>query len=363
MMADSYIPNDNVCASVGISDRAIEEMRVSVIVPTYRRPESLKNSLLSIRHQSRKDLIAEIIVSENSDDSASSLVVDQFSDLPISFVRRHPPLSPGHHFYVAASEAEEEWVAMLADDDTWGRYHLEEACRSLCRYPQAHAYACQTANVRGPNRRIQFPSWLPMSTFTSHSHSFYSDAWIWGPEQSAVECLIRTSINLWGVVARKQPYLRALAVFLDDNPGIDADRYLLWRLFSEGQVVIGHEASLFYCYHDESATAKTFYENLDHNIAMSAEYTRRIISECRAKGIDVKKEWKDRLEKLDSQTRSAFWNAPFASTGAQSYLREVWPDLVGQFCIVDSSLKKILRQVTPPLIWRFLQDIRHKFRS
>lgn len=333
-------------------------MKVSIAIPTYKRPETLRDTLLSVRNQSRSDLVAEVIVSENSDDTASEEITKQFDDLPIRFVRRVPPSSPGKHLNILAAEARSDWLALLADDDMWGRYHLEEAFRLLTKYPEAHAYACQAANVRGADRRIKLPSWQPLASFSTAIDARYEDAWIWDSEQGALETLIRTPVNLWGIVARRQPYTKALAVFLEDNLGIDADRYMLWKLFSEGKTVIGHEVTLFYRYHNDSETNKSFAANLDRFFACSAEYTARIISECKGKGVDLEEKLQERLDRLDSTSKHEFWDAPFASTGAKNYIKEVWPRLASPFVQSESFQKLLLRCLTPPVLWNLFRNLK-----
>jgi len=42
--------------------------------------------------------------------------------------------------YKAVAKAAGEWVGLLADDDMWGRYHLEETVAALHDHPEAVAF-------------------------------------------------------------------------------------------------------------------------------------------------------------------------------------------------------------------------------
>lgn len=73
-------------------------MKTTILIPTYQRARLLYIALASVRSQTDRDLIAEVVVSENSADRGSLDVAAEFEDLPIRHVFQHPPVDPGTHF-------------------------------------------------------------------------------------------------------------------------------------------------------------------------------------------------------------------------------------------------------------------------
>jgi GT2 family glycosyltransferase len=121
---------------------------ITVLVPTYQRAGMLRYCLESIALQSRIDLIKEVVVSENGPADESEFVSYSFRDrLPIRYIRQRPTVPACTHVAKLANEVQTKYVAMLADDDMWSRYHLEESMRCFERYPSIHAYFGQAVYV------------------------------------------------------------------------------------------------------------------------------------------------------------------------------------------------------------------------
>jgi glycosyltransferase involved in cell wall biosynthesis len=271
-------------------------MEITIAIPTYRRPDSLRDSLLSVRNQSRVDLIAEVIVSENSADKGSVEIVREFNDLPIRFVRREPTLNAGRHVYTLAAEASTEWLALLADDDMWGRYHLEEASRLLEKNPQALAAFNQTVAVQNASRQIFWSYGQLVQSFSANSVNPLDDAFVFKRGELLLDTLIKTPLNIWSMVAKRVEVAKQMHVFSEPSPGLDSDRYFVWRLNSEGVVIAGREVGLFMRVHPQMAGAVMKSEGQERYAAKSKEYSRRIVEESKALGLPVEELW------------NSFWN-------------------------------------------------------
>lgn len=91
--------------------------RVTVIIPTRERPETLAKCLQTVLAQSYEPL--EILVSDNHSEDATRDVVEQFEDDPrVRYLDTGRRLSMSENWEFALSNvAEENWVTILGDDD------------------------------------------------------------------------------------------------------------------------------------------------------------------------------------------------------------------------------------------------------
>ena len=100
------------------------EPLVSVTVPTYNRPDYLRQALGSAVKQTYRNI--EIIVSDNASPQSALSVVQEFDDPRIRFVRHETPLTMfGNHMY-GFRNAKGKYVASLHDDDIWKENFLEK---------------------------------------------------------------------------------------------------------------------------------------------------------------------------------------------------------------------------------------------
>jgi succinoglycan biosynthesis protein ExoM len=92
---------------------------VAVIIPTFRRPESLARALRSVFAQDRADLIAEIAVVDNSNEGSARAAVEALRPLspaPLIYIHAAPPgVATARNAGVAATAA--PYVAFLDDDE------------------------------------------------------------------------------------------------------------------------------------------------------------------------------------------------------------------------------------------------------
>ncbi len=92
---------------------------VAVIIPTFRRPDSLARALTSVFAQDRAALIAEIAVIDNSNEGSARATVDELramSPAPLLYIHAPPPgVATARNAGVAATRA--PYVAFLDDDE------------------------------------------------------------------------------------------------------------------------------------------------------------------------------------------------------------------------------------------------------
>ncbi|RUT07881.1 hypothetical protein DSM106972_021410 [Dulcicalothrix desertica PCC 7102] len=94
-----------------------EHPLVSVITPTYNRPEYLKQALTSAVNQTYQNI--EIIVSDNCSPENPQAIVESFNDPRIRFYRNSSNLGMLVNTIQAFKHAHGKYVASLLDDDMW----------------------------------------------------------------------------------------------------------------------------------------------------------------------------------------------------------------------------------------------------
>lgn len=103
--------------------------KVSVVIPTRNRADTLALSLMTVVNQTHDNL--EIIVSNNGGDPRTDEVVGRLGDARIRCVRPDQPLSMSHNFEFALSHVTGDWIVVIGDDDGLLPTGIERALRVL----------------------------------------------------------------------------------------------------------------------------------------------------------------------------------------------------------------------------------------
>lgn len=335
-----------------------ESSRISIGIPTARRPDMLRSALQSVANQSRLDLISEVLVSENGGDAKSLDVCREFPQLPIRYITQTKLLEPYNHFLRVVESLNGIWVALLGDDDMWGRYHLEEAWCALSSNTDAIGYVGQAVIVGNESRQVLsgygrlFPSIIEA---TSESFAPY---WRWNSEDLLMDSLCVTPLNLWSLVGRKKEILQSMDVFRPPS-GLDADRLMWWELARQGTLIVGREVSLFYRVHQNSACKQFQKSDPDFHFRKSYEYSYQMIREAEEDGLDWKTRWLKNWAQLSKEQQVNLWGNGIA--GAKAALAEI---LGSNFIAPDSgrvfAVKVAAKQLLPPILFEFLVSLKRK---
>lgn len=335
-------------------------MKITVVIPTYKRASLLRAAIESVRNQSRHDIINEVIVSENSDDQESVKVIRAFPDLPLRHIFQSPPTDPGTHFLRLIELATTEWIALLGDDDMWGRYHLEDAIRALSAHPEAVAYAGQFVCVKNTGRTAVGAASYPLAENLGKRDQLFQDCWVFNALDMGVASLLLTPFNMWALVGRRAALMQAFQAFTEPGAGYDSDRYMFWLLAQAGPIVIGREIGLFYRYHDGNANARLLSEDFVYQQRMAGEYTRRILLDAESKGMRLQKTWHDAVLAMPMADRRKYWEA--ATPGAKQATIDAWgPHIEHMFIPPTNPLKRLARDWIPPFLWRQASRVRGYF--
>jgi glycosyltransferase involved in cell wall biosynthesis len=106
---------------------------VSVLIPSYNRPEFLKHALRSAIEQTYAN--TEILIQDNASDFDIETLVSDFEDPRISFRRNRTNLGMALNWRALALRAKGKYVAFLNDDDTWEKDYLSTLVETLERGP------------------------------------------------------------------------------------------------------------------------------------------------------------------------------------------------------------------------------------
>jgi len=99
-----------------------QESLVSVIIPTYNRPEYLRKAIASAVRQTYRNI--EIIVSDDCSPDNPQAIIDEFQDSRIRLRRNPQNLGIALNVTSAFKEAKGKYVASLNDDDLWNEDYL-----------------------------------------------------------------------------------------------------------------------------------------------------------------------------------------------------------------------------------------------
>lgn len=313
----------------------------------------LRSALRSIQDQSRQDLIAEVVVSENSEDGPSDEVCREFPDLPIRFVRHDPVKTIAAHFQWLVDQAASEWVAWLADDDMWGRYHLEEAARLLRQHPEAVAYTGECVTVLNDSRTAIFGLRETVYSLLGDTPVKHKPCWVWTREDMLLNTLLHTPLNMWAMVFRKETLVKCVECLVPSNVGYESDRLFLWKVSLEGPVVVGREISLFYRTHDTNNYLEQWREDQAKQQRMTRLYINTIIDEAEKLGIPAKALWLRAWQSLDTAAKRRILkkNDKFSI----DEIRQRWGD---EAMAVEPDARQpkpgrasVLKPLVPPVLW------------
>ncbi|MHC4750966.1 MAG: glycosyltransferase family 2 protein, partial [Planctomycetota bacterium] len=101
---------------------------VSVLIPTFNRPQYLYEALASALHQSYRNLQVVVI---NDGGKDVSDIVNSFCDPRLTFINRKDNRGKAYSLNEALNRAEGKYIAYLDDDDLYYPNHIETLVNAL----------------------------------------------------------------------------------------------------------------------------------------------------------------------------------------------------------------------------------------
>lgn len=122
--------------------------RVSVVIPTFNRPDLIGRAIRSVLAQTYADF--EIIVVDDGDKVSVEEAVAGVGDKRIRYIKNSPPKQGGGATRnVGIREAKGEYVAFLDDDDEWLPTKLEKQMRALLSGPSEVGFCATAVRING----------------------------------------------------------------------------------------------------------------------------------------------------------------------------------------------------------------------
>ena len=109
--------------------------KVSIVVPTRNRRDSLRHTLRSARAQSWPD-IEIVVVDEASTDGTARMLASEFADVKV--VRHDVPHGPGGARNAGIVASDGDWVLFLDDDDLLQSDHVAALAKAARELPEGH---------------------------------------------------------------------------------------------------------------------------------------------------------------------------------------------------------------------------------
>ena len=119
--------------------------KVSVIIPTYKRSETLGRAIKSVVNQTYKDL--EILIVDDNDrgsdySTQARKIVESFSDSRLKFVTQKKHINGAEARNEGIRQSSGQFIAFLDDDDEWLPSKLEKELQMLQEHPDCDGVSC-----------------------------------------------------------------------------------------------------------------------------------------------------------------------------------------------------------------------------
>jgi hypothetical protein len=124
---------------------------VSVVLPTYNRPDLLRVALKSVLDQSYRNI--EVIVQDNAGARSAEPAVRSLPDPRVRLIRRPATVSQSENVISACLEARGPYLAILCDDDAWHPDFLATMVAPLERDPAVALTFCDH-DIIGSDGRV-----------------------------------------------------------------------------------------------------------------------------------------------------------------------------------------------------------------
>ncbi|MEA5616719.1 glycosyltransferase family 2 protein [Cronbergia sp. UHCC 0137] len=174
---------------------------VSVIIPTYNRPDYLKQAIDSAIKQTYRNI--EIIVSDNCSPESPQILIESFSDSRIKFWRHNQNIGMLANQMNAFKMAKGKYVASLHDDDMWNEDFLAKLVPPLEENPDLILAFCDQyiidaqSNINQIGTEINTRSYKRDLLTPGIHKSFINIGLIDKSIPTAAGCVIRNGLIDW----------------------------------------------------------------------------------------------------------------------------------------------------------------------
>jgi glycosyltransferase involved in cell wall biosynthesis len=118
--------------------------KITLLVPTYRRPASLERTITSILEQSYTELIIRVYDNGSDDKTYNLMRRLMATDDRIEYKRNQQNIGALSNFDCLVKSVETPFYALISDDDLLLPGHIESGVRALLENPEAFFYSSAT---------------------------------------------------------------------------------------------------------------------------------------------------------------------------------------------------------------------------
>jgi acetyltransferase-like isoleucine patch superfamily enzyme/glycosyltransferase involved in cell wall biosynthesis len=269
-------------------------MEISVLIPTAKRPELLRDALKSVQLQTDLKAIKEVVVIENLLDERSKDVCNEFPDLPIKYILRDRPITPGK----ATSEdfikhTSCDYIAFLFDDDWWDEGHVKRAIEAHAENKIVASYgSCVFATAKdGYFCSVDYS----FNQYFAASNHLNKNKWVFNIKDLIVASLLRTTFHYSTLVVRKDVFSEVYKKISSDGNPYDTDRIFAVELGRFGNVSIDSRVCAYIRNHENTERNRMCRTIGTHQIWWD-QTTKKILKTSSEFGIDLKNEFKKRMD-------------------------------------------------------------------
>ena len=141
-----------------IDERSAQLMKnnplISVVIPTYNRPDFLKEAIKTVLNQTYKNL--EILVIDDASDVNNQKGINYFGDNRIKYFKNEERKGAPYSRNVGIKKSNGEFIAFLDDDDEWEPNKLEEQLKAFDN-SKVGLVVCHSLDKRFGSERISKP--------------------------------------------------------------------------------------------------------------------------------------------------------------------------------------------------------------
>lgn len=325
------------CAASKIPDAAVAPV-ITTIIPTYRRPQSLRRAIESALAQTYRDLVIRVFDNASGDETEQVVAALAAADPRVRYVCRPRNIGAAENFIQAAAGIDTPLCSFLSDDDRLLPEFYAAAVAALATRPQAGMFAGSTLEFDESGLLQYAPLlWWPRQG-------------VYEPAEAVLRMLGNRHPTWTGIVFRTQTLRDAGGLDPVASATLDLDAEL--RVAARAPIVVSFVPCAVYVSHAGSVSA-------GETAAVIPGYERIIANIATAPGLPlaVKKRACARLQRqlraklLEISVKAQVRRDPSAARAAALLLRDRYgPRWLGAaLMLMSASCRRV------PLIQRLLE--------
>lgn len=130
----------------------MNEIRISLCIPGYNRPNFLKKTLASIINQTRKPY--EVIVMDDASTDDMFNIEKTCRENGFQYIKNEKNVGLMKNFNNAISFATGNYLAIVHNDDLLSKFYIEEVERFICKYPHYNVYVTNGIGINKRNEAV-----------------------------------------------------------------------------------------------------------------------------------------------------------------------------------------------------------------